>query len=362
MTPSRRISTDLDDLDSPTLYRRERRELRGFSIPCLRLATRCSCLISVSSVTFCKVVWWRLRHGRQIRLDLDAGRVLRNGWRLLLLSAGAACSRPEKQTQADAETVRASPAEKRYPLHGEIVAVNLPRKTLTVSHEAIPGLMPAMTMEFAAPTATWTSPSRGSGSGPNWWSDGDVPAGEDLARRPGVRQQRCGGGQRLAAGHRGPRPRRLPRGRGEPARLCALRPGRAGGPGGRFRGRQIMLNFIYTRCPVATMCPAATLRMMAVQKQARAAGVKNLELISITLDPAYDTPGVLKEYAVARGIDTSNFSFLTGPELAIRDLLTQFGVIAEFRDGLAETHPGHAVDRRTGTHRSPGRRQRMVGG
>ena len=31
----------------------------------------------------------------------------------------------------------------------------------------------------------------------------------------------------------------------------------------------------------------------------------------------------------SRGIDTANFSFLTGPENAIRDLLAQFGVIAE---------------------------------
>ena len=35
-----------------------------------------------------------------------------------------------------------------------------------------------------------------------------------------------------------------------------------------------------------------------------------------------------------RGVDTSNFSFLTGPESAIRDLLTQFGVIAEFKGNL----------------------------
>lgn len=42
----------------------------------------------------------------------------------------------------------------------------------------------------------------------------------------------------------------------------------------------------------------------------------------------------MKDYAAARGIDTSNFSFLTGPETAIRDLLMQFGVIAEFQDGL----------------------------
>ncbi len=103
---------------------------------------------------------------------------------------------------------------------------------------------------------------------------------------------------------------------------------------GRFRGKQIMLNFIYTRCPLADMCPASTAKMMSAQKLARTAGVKDLELVSVTLDPAYDTPGVVKEYADERGIDTGNFSFLTGPEGAIRDLLSQFGVIAEFQGGI----------------------------
>jgi protein SCO1/2 len=99
---------------------------------------------------------------------------------------------------------------------------------------------------------------------------------------------------------------------------------------GRFRGKQVVLNFIFTRCPVATMCPAATFRMMDLQKAARAAGAKDFELVSVSLDPEYDTPGVLKEYADARGIDTSNFSFLTGPDTAVRQLLTQLGVIREF--------------------------------
>lgn len=102
----------------------------------------------------------------------------------------------------------------------------------------------------------------------------------------------------------------------------------------RFRGKQVMLNFIYTRCPVANMCPLSTSKMMATQRLARDSGVTNVEFVSITLDPAYDTPGVLREYADARGIDTGNFSFLTGPEAAIRDLLTQFGVIAEFKGDI----------------------------
>jgi protein SCO1/2 len=105
-------------------------------------------------------------------------------------------------------------------------------------------------------------------------------------------------------------------------------------PSGRFTGKQIMLNFIFTRCPVATMCPASTAKMMMTQKLARDAKVPDIEFVSITLDPAYDTPGVLKDYALARGIDTANFSFLTGPETAIKDLLAQFGVIAEFEGDL----------------------------
>jgi protein SCO1/2 len=78
------------------------------------------------------------------------------------------------------------------------------------------------------------------------------------------------------------------------------------------------------------MCPAATLKMMALQKAAREAGVANLELVSISFDPANDTPGVLKEYAAVRNIDTSNFTFLTGPDAAVRQLLAQMGIIREF--------------------------------
>jgi protein SCO1/2 len=102
----------------------------------------------------------------------------------------------------------------------------------------------------------------------------------------------------------------------------------------RFLGKQIVLNFIFTRCPDPKMCPASTAKMMLLQGAAKEKGVDNLELISITLDPEYDTPGILNEYASFRGIDTSNFSFLTGPETAIRDLMLQMGVLAFPDDGL----------------------------
>jgi protein SCO1/2 len=108
-----------------------------------------------------------------------------------------------------------------------------------------------------------------------------------------------------------------------------------------------MLNFIFTRCPIANMCPAATMKMTALQKAARAAGVTNLELISISFDPAHDTPGVLKEYAEVRGIDTTNFTFLTGPDAAVRQLLVQMGIIREFEgDTIRHTLATLLIDER----------------
>ncbi len=226
--------------------------------------------------------------------------------------------------------------DERYPLMGEILRVEAGRKILIVQHDEIKGYMPAMTMEFS------------------------VAPGDLAAARPGqkIRAEMVvvkDGDNRLekiwpadkatadavSAGALQLRQDTHTRGKSAYREIGEMVPdfalydqsGRVV-QSSRFRGKQIMINFIYSRCPIATMCPAATAKMMSVQRLARDAGVTNLELVSITLDPAFDTPGVLKEYADTRGIDTGNFSFLTGPENAIKDLLTQFGVIAEFEGDL----------------------------
>lgn len=227
-------------------------------------------------------------------------------------------------------------AEPGYPLTGEVLAVDAAKHTIRVRHDEVKGLMPAMTMDFPA-------------------SDGDIATvkpGEHIrarlvpAQQGEFRLERIWPNDKVSADtvaavarqlreDTNDRGNRAYREVGETAPDFALfdQDGKVV-QFARFRGKQIMVNFIYTRCPIANMCPAATLKMMTTQKLAREAGVKNLELVSITLDPEYDTPGVLKEYATARGIDTSNFSFLTGPGNAIKDLLTQFGVIAEFQGNL----------------------------
>lgn len=103
-----------------------------------------------------------------------------------------------------------------------------------------------------------------------------------------------------------------------------------------FRGKYVILNFIFTRCPVPTMCPASTARMARLQRDIADKGWKNVELVSITLDPEYDTPGVLRYYATSRAIGLESFSFLTGPKPAVEDLLKQFGVLVMRSEGTLD--------------------------
>ena len=230
----------------------------------------------------------------------------------------------------------ATPKEVRHPLTGEIIKADPERLTLLVNHDEIPGYMVPMTMEFSVSVGDVANAREGQRIRAELVEREDgVFALEKIWPVDPVAEARigaAGGALRQDTAIRG---RRAYREVGENLPDFALydQTGQVVSAA-RFRGKQIMLNFIFTRCQVATMCPLATANMTAAQRKAREAGITNIEFISITLDPDYDTPGVLLTYAKQRGIDTGNFSFLTGPEGAIKDLLAQFGVLAEFEGSI----------------------------
>jgi len=256
---------------------------------------------------------------------------------LLVFGGVAGCRRaaPAAETAAAPE----EPAAKRYPLTGTVVKVDPERQTLLVDHDEIPNFMPRMVMEFQVNSGDLANARAGQRIRAELVAEeGGVFRLEKLWPVDAVADAAVAAAAGALRQDTTIRGKKAYREVGENLPDFALydQSGAVVSPA-RFRGKQIVLNFIYTRCPIATMCPAATERMVALQRAARAAGVGNLELISITLDPEYDTPGVLKEYAELRGIDTANFSFLTGPESAIKDLLRQFGVIA-FAEGSILQH------------------------
>ena len=230
-----------------------------------------------------------------------------------------------------ASSEKAVPGEQRYPLTGEIIAVNPDRGTLSVTHDEIKGFMMGMTMEFKVAKGDLENAKKGQRIRAELVRHGDDLSLEKIWPDDAITTGAVAAATNALAQDTVMRGKGAYREIGEtlPEFTLLDQTGKAVA-GSRFRGKQIVLNFIYTRCPIANMCPAATLRMMALQKAAYTAGVKNLELVSITLDPEHDSPGVLKDYAEVRGIDTSNFSFLTGPDAAVRQLLAQLGVIREF--------------------------------
>lgn len=226
----------------------------------------------------------------------------------------------------------------RHPLTGTILSVNRERGTLLVEHDDIPGVMPHMTMEFQVVPGDLAVAREGARIRATMVQSPEGFFLEQIWPEDAAAQRTIGAAEKALRDDTVTRGSQAYREVGETAPDFALydQDG-AVVQASRFRGKQVALNFIFTRCPDAKMCPASTMKMMQLQAMAHEAGVPNLEIVSVTLDPDYDTPGVLHDYAEARGIDTRNFTFLTGPEGAIKDLLTQFGVLA-FQDGPLVRH------------------------
>lgn len=103
-----------------------------------------------------------------------------------------------------------------------------------------------------------------------------------------------------------------------------------------YQGEWLIMNFIFTRCRVPEMCPAQTKKMKEMQGVLNEQGVDNIQFASITFDPNYDTPGILRQYANAYEIDPENFDYLTGPKEVIIDVLKQFGVIAYESENIVD--------------------------
>lgn len=108
----------------------------------------------------------------------------------------------------------------------------------------------------------------------------------------------------------------------------------------RLKGRVWIADFVFTRCP--DVCPEMTGRMAAIQ---RTLG-ERVHLVSVSVDPAYDTPARLAAFARANGAESPRWHFLTGDSRQIQEsVLRGFNVAfaRESEDIATLTHGVHAV-------------------
>jgi protein SCO1/2 len=95
----------------------------------------------------------------------------------------------------------------------------------------------------------------------------------------------------------------------------------------QFKGEAVAITFIFTRCPLPNFCPRMSSNFEQAQKLllSNPASPTNWHLLTISFDPSFDTPTVLKSYATRFHADPTRWNFLTGDLKDITEISTQFG-------------------------------------
>lgn len=223
----------------------------------------------------------------------------------------------------------ASPNARRYDLKGKVVSVDKAENRVSVAHEEIPGYMEAMTMPFAVrKNDYWALDVLKPGNkltavlvvdGGLSWIENIVITQESEEATAGSAEK----SESQPEAQPGDRVRNfsLVNQDGKQIRLA------------QYRGRVLLLTFIYTRCPLPDYCPLMSDNFAAIEKELKKtpALYDRTHLLSISFDTEYDTPKVLKSYG---GAYTENYSdekfkhweFATGTPEEIRDIAGFFGL------------------------------------
>lgn len=221
--------------------------------------------------------------------------------------------------------------ELRYPIKGKVYSVDKSGSTVTISHEPIPGYMDAMTMPFKLKDESLLSElAEGDGVQATLVIAGLKSWLEDVViTREAVDNSDISKPKELAE----PRPGdEIPDFKliNQDGTQISLR---------QYRGRVVVLTFIYTRCPLPDYCPLMTANFSAIEKALRAEPqlYAKTHLLSISVDPEYDTPKVLRGYAAGHSADLGHWDFASGTANETKQVATHFGM-QYWRDGDQVVH------------------------
>ena len=202
-------------------------------------------------------------------------------------------------------------------MQGIVIEVDRAQGVVVVSHKPIAGFMPAMVMPFHAdPPATLDALK------PGMRISFDLIMAGSKARNIRIDSGAIADfkipepANRLALGSVVPDIAGLIDQQGRIVRFSA------------FRGAVVAVQFIYTRCPLPDVCPRQAAQFAYVHRK-----VPEAQLLTFTLDPTYDTPAVLADYA-KRWRSSDNWRFVTGDEDGIRETGGLFGVVFWPDDGV----------------------------
>jgi len=242
----------------------------------------------------------------------------------LMVSLAATACRGPNQGQGQSQV-------RRFRLKGTVVQVDKSQQHLVVDHEAIPGFMAAMTMPYpVADSRTLDDLSPGD------QITADVVASSGEVHLENIVVVKKSDGKIAPPGAR-----LQPADRGVPVADFTL----VNQDGkhvrlAQYRGKTVLLTFIYTRCPLPDYCPLMTHNFAEIER----ALMKSPEiyakthLLSISFDSQYDTPQVLRNYgrpfATDRGQRTSeHWEFATIPAAEKNAVTKSFDVFVTEEQG-----------------------------
>ncbi len=108
-----------------------------------------------------------------------------------------------------------------------------------------------------------------------------------------------------------------------------------------LKGKVWVADFIFTNCPGP--CPRMSAQMRQVQKAFT--GEDGVRFVSITVDPARDTPAALAEYAKHYDAEAGKWFFLTGPQEKLHDLSRRVFMLGDVDGNLEHSTRFALVDR-----------------
>jgi protein SCO1/2 len=237
----------------------------------------------------------------------------------------------------DASPAPADSHFKVYKMRGKVMSINVAKSEITVNHEAIPGFMEAMTMPYKV-------------KDPNVATElhaGDVITADVLVSQDPDADVLLDHIVVVAQGKPDYKPKvqyhvpapgdQVPdfRLRNQDGRAISL---------GQFRGKQLLITFIYTRCPLPDFCPRVTRQFAQINRQLQGdPGLSNkTHLLCVSFDPDNDTPERLRAYGVTYiGSDAksafSHWDFAV-PDQATVDKMAQYFDVGLTHDGDSITH------------------------
>jgi len=251
----------------------------------------------------------------------------------------AGCDRPSGNGSAPAKTQHTN--QQSYQVKGVVLEVMPLEKSVKIKHEEVPDYMPAMTMPFDVKDTNELA---------------GIEAGDPVSFRLLVTDTEGWIDQIRKIG---PKTNVLPT--TGPFRLVRdvepliegdLLPeyhftNQFGKPFGTrdFKGQALAIEFLFTRCPLPNFCPLLAKNFSAAQKQLLATpnAPTNWHLLTISFDPEFDTPAVLKSYAESHQYNPAHWTFATGEQIEISAIAEQCGLLISRDESGGFNHNLRAV-------------------